>query len=225
MRFKVKDPLHSWRVTIKQAIELQNRLRGKLLLKNTFSKLETIGGADVSYSKEKDLLCGAIVVFSYPNLTLIDSATAWGRVSFPYIPGLLAFREGPILLRAFEKLRIKPDLMIFEGHGIAHPRGFGLASHLGLWLDLPSIGCAKKPLMRESQYPSLSRGSLVWVFRGGEKVGVILRTKDKVKPVFVSPGHRINLNSSVKIILSASRGYRMPEPLRKAHQLSKEKLI
>jgi len=213
-------PLHSWKVDKDEAIEIQNRLRSKLILKKAFSKLDTIGGADVSYSKEKDILCGAIAVFSYPELKLIDSTALRGRISFPYIPGLLAFREGPILLKAFEKLRIKPDLMIFEGHGIAHPRGFGLASHLGLWLDIPSIGCAKNPLVREFQSPTLFRGSVEWVSMGDRRVGAILRTKERVKPVFVSPGHRIDLETSIQIILAACRGYRMPEPLRKAHQLS-----
>lgn len=215
-------PLHPWKVTIEQAIEIQNHLRGKLLLKNSFSKLETIGGADVSYSKQKDMLCGAIAVFSYPGLTLIDSATARGKISFPYIPGLFAFREGPVLLKAFKKLRIKPDLIIFEGHGIAHPGGLGLASHLGLWLDLPTIGCAKSPLVRQFRSPALSRGSIQWVWIGDKKVGAILRTKDRVKPVFVSPGHRIDLKTSIQVILNTSRGYRIPEPLRKAHQLSRE---
>lgn len=217
----MKPPLHSWKLNIQQAIEIQNQLRSELLLKNTFSKLETIGGADVFYPKEKEILYGAIAVFSYPDLRLIDWATARGRVSFPYIPGLLAFREGPILLKVFERLRIKPDLMIFEGHGIAHPRGLGLASHLGLWLDLPSIGCAKSPLVREFKPPALFRGSVEWVLIGDKKVGAILRTKDKVKPVFVSPGHRIDLKTSIEVILNACRGYRMPEPLRKAHQLSR----
>jgi len=203
-----------------EAIEIQNRLRRKLVLKKAFSKLDTIGGADVSYPKEKDILCGAIAVFSYPELKLIDSNALRGRISFPYIPGLLAFREGPILLKAFEKLRIKPDLIIFEGHGIAHPRGLGLASHLGLWLDIPSIGCAKNPLVRKFQSPGLFRGSVKWVSMEDERVGAILRTKDRVKPVFVSPGHQIDLETSIQIILAACRGYRMPEPLRKAHQLS-----
>ncbi len=215
-------PLHSWKVNVEQAIEIQNRLRSKLLLKNSFSKLETIGGGDVSYSKEKDILSGAIAVFSYPGLTLIDAAKAWGKISFPYIPGLFAFREGPVLLKAFKKLRTKPDLMIFEGHGIAHPRGLGLASHLGLWLDLPTIGCAKSPLVRQFQSPALLRGSIQWVWIGDRKVGAILRTKDRVKPVFISPGHRIDLETSIQVILNACRGYRMPEPLRKAHQLSRE---
>ncbi len=203
-----------------EAIEIQNRLRSKLILKKAFSKLDTIGGADVSYSKKKDILCGAIAVFTYPELKLIDSTSVRGRISFPYIPGLLAFREGPILLKAFEMLRIKPNLMIFEGHGIAHPRGLGLASHLGLWLDIPSIGCAKSPLVREFQSPPLFRGSVEWVLMGDKRVGAILRTKDKVKPVFVSPGHRIDLETSIQIILTACRRYRIPEPLRKAHHLS-----
>ncbi|MGQ9509170.1 MAG: deoxyribonuclease V [Thermodesulfobacteriota bacterium] len=217
--------LHPWNVDIKKAIQIQSQLREKLLLKKDFKKVEKIGGADVSYSKGGELLYGAIVVFSYPEMDPIDSATAEGRISFPYIPGLLSFREGPILIQVFEKLRVKPDLMIFDGHGIAHPRTVGLASHLGLCLELPSIGCGKTPLIKNFQTPGPSKGSFEWIYLGQKKVGVALRTKEKVKPVFVSPGHRIDLKSSVQIILEACRGYRIPEPLRRAHILSKGKMI
>jgi len=154
--FKMK-PLHPWIVSIQQAIQIQNDLRTHLILKNTFSRLKTIGGADVAYSKDGKNLFGAMTVLSYPEMNPIDASTASGEISFPYIPGLFSFREGPILVKAFQGLRVKPDLMIFEGHGIAHPRGFGLASHLGLWLGIPSIGCARTSLLGEYQSPNISK--------------------------------------------------------------------
>lgn len=213
-------PLHPWDVSVKEAIQIQENLKNRLILKKTFSKLETIGGGDVAYSKNWNILVGAMVVLSFPEMKPIDMATACGESSFPYIPGLFSFRETPILIRAYQGLRVKPDLLILEGHGIAHPRRLGLASHLGLWLDLPTIGCAKTPLLKEFEPPGSSKGSFTWVYLRGEKVGAVLRTREGVKPVYVSPGHRIDLKTSIQIILSTCQGYRIPEPLRKAHHLS-----
>jgi deoxyribonuclease V len=213
-------PLHSWNVRIEEAVRIQDKLRDHVILEKSFSDLNTIGGGDVAYSKDHRFLAGAIAVLSYPEMRLIDGATACGEISFPYLPGLLSFREGPIMIRAFQKLNVKPQLMIFDGQGIAHPRGFGLASHLGLWLDLPSIGCAKTPLLKEFKAPEVSKGSYEWIHLRGKRVGAVLRTRQGVKPVFVSPGHRIDLPASIRIILEACRKYRIPEPLRKAHQLS-----
>ena len=147
-------------------------------------------------------------------------ATADGKIPFPYIPTLLSFREGPILIKIFQRLKIKPDVMIFDGQGIAHPRKMGLASHMGLWFGLPSIGCAKTPLLDKFVSPEVSKGSYEWIRRGREKVGAVLRTKEKIKPLFVSPGHLIDLSTSIQLILESCRGFRIPEPLRKAHQLA-----
>ncbi|MBM4308032.1 MAG: endonuclease V [Deltaproteobacteria bacterium] len=212
--------LHPWEVSEEEATQIQNDLRPHLILKNTFSRLKTIGGADVAYSKDGKNLFGAVTVLSYPEMNPIDASTASGEISFPYIPGLFSFREGPILVKAFQGLRVKPDLMIFEGHGIAHPRGLGLASHLGLWLGIPSIGCARTSLLGEYQSPEISKGSYEWVYLGKKKVGAALRTRQGVKPVFVSPGHRIDLVNSVRIVLATCQRYRTPEPLRKAHYLT-----
>src|SRR4030042_2771244 len=217
-------PLHPWKVSIEKAIRIQENLKGRLILKKTFSSLKTIGGADVAYSINKNSFFGAIVVLSYPEMKLIDNATAQGKISFPYIPGLFSFREGPILVKVFQGLKVKPDLMIFEGHGIAHPGGLGLASHMGLWFNLPSIGCARTPLLKEFDSPALSRGSFEWIFLKGKKVGAVVRTRQGVKPVFVSPGHRIDLMTSIRIVLATCQRYRIPEPLRKAHQISREML-
>jgi deoxyribonuclease V len=213
--------LHPWKVSIDEAIRIQETLRERIILKKTFSELRHIGGGDVGYSKNKNLLLGAIAVFSFPEMEMFDSATACGKISFPYIPGFLSFREGPILIKAFKQLKIKPDLMIFEGQGIAHPREFGLASHLGLWLDLPSIGCTKTPLLDSCVPPGTSKGNYNSILKEGKEVGAVLRTREGVKPLFISPGHRIDLPAAIQIILSTCPEFRMPEPLRKAHQLTR----
>ena len=218
------NPLHSWNVSVEEAIQIQESLKDRVILKKTFSKVRTIGGGDVAYSKTGDGLFGVIVVLSFPDLELLDIATANGKVSFPYIPTLLSFREGPILIKTFQRLKIKPDVMIYDGQGIAHPRGIGLASHMGLWLNLPSIGCAKTPLLDEFISPGSSKGSFEWIQREGKEVGAVLRTKDKVKPLFVSPGHRIDLITSVQLILESCQGFRFPEPLRRAHQATRNML-
>ncbi len=215
-------PLHPWNVGVQEAIRIQEILRDRVVLKKTFSKVTTVGGGDASYSKKGDLVFGAIVVLSFPEMEVMECATGEGKILFPYLPGLLSFREGPILIEAFQKLRLKPDVMIYDGQGIAHPRGMGLASHMGLWLDLPSIGCAKTPLLDEFVPPGPLKGSFEWIRRGGEKAGAVLRTRDHVKPLFISPGHRIDFSTSNQIVLRSCKGFRFPEPLRKAHQLAEQ---
>jgi len=214
------NPLHSWNVSVGEAIRIQEALKDRIILKKTFSKITTIGGGDAAYSKNGNLLFGAIVVLSFPEMEVVDIATADGKTLFHYIPGLLSFREGPILVKTFQKLRLKPDVIIFDGQGIAHPRGMGLASHMGLWFDLPSIGCAKTSLVGEFVFPGPLRGSVEWIRREGKKVGAVLRTRDSVKPLFISPGHRIDFATSNQLILESCKGFRFPEPLRKAHQLA-----
>ncbi len=214
------NPLHSWKVTVKEAILIQEGLKDKIILKKDFSKVETVGGGDVAYSKNGDRLFGAITVLSFHDMEVLDMATTDGKIPFPYVPGLLSFREGPILIKTFEKLKRRPDVMVFDGQGIAHPRRMGLASHIGLWLDFPAIGCAKTPLLKDFVSPALTKGSFEWIRHEGNKVGAVLRTKEKVKPLFVSPGHRIDLTTSIQLILESCRGFRIPEPLRRAHQAS-----
>ena len=214
-------PLHSWHVNVEEAIQIQEALKERIILKRTFSRIRTMGGGDVAYSESENFLFGAIVVLSYPDMRIVDIATTETKVSFPYVPTLLSFRECPILIKVFQNLKIKPDVMIYDGQGIAHPRGMGLASHMGLWFDIPSIGCAKTPLLREFVSPGPSKGSFGWIRREGKKVGAVLRTRENVKPLFVSPGHRIDLSTSIRLILASCRGFRIPEPLRKAHQISR----
>jgi deoxyribonuclease V len=150
----------------------------------------------------------------------IEEVTVQRRAEFPYIPGLLSFREMPALLAAFEKLRARPDVIIYDGHGIAHPRGFGIASHLGVLLDVSTIGCAKKRLVGEHEEPGPERGSQVPLILDGRTIGTVLSTRSNVKPVFVSIGHRIGLRSAVRLVLESGGGYRLPEPTRRAHLLS-----
>jgi deoxyribonuclease V len=216
-----QQDLHSWNVSVNEAIRIQETLREKIVLKNTSSGFRSIGGGDVGYAQDRNLLLGAVVVLSFPELELLDLSRVHGKIPFPYIPGLLSFREGPVLIEAMKKLKVKPDVMIYEGQGIAHPRGCGLASHLGLWFDLPSIGCTKTPLLRGLISPDISRESFEWIEREGEKVGAVLRTREGVKPVFVSPGHRIDLAASIQIVLAACRRFRIPEPLRMAHRMAR----
>jgi len=216
--------LHSWKVSVEEAIQIQKALRDRLILKNTLKEVRRIGGGDVAYPKDRNFLFAAVVVLSFPKMETIEIVTARGEIPFPYIPGLLSFREAPILIKAFQQLEIKPDVMIYDGQGIAHPRGFGLASHMGLWLDLPAIGCTKTPLVGDFIYPGSSKGSFELIQKEGKEVGAVLRTREKVKPLFVSPGHRIDLQMSIQIILTTCSRFRIPEPLRKAHQASRNML-
>ncbi len=221
---QTQTDLHSWDVRVDEAVRIQETLRQRLVLESTFSELKAVGGGDVGYSGEGGRLVGVIVVLSFPEMELLDSASAHGDASFPYIPGLLSFREGPVLIEAMNRLKTRPDVMIYEGQGIAHPWGFGLASHLGLWFDIPSIGCTKKPLLRNLVSPGGSRGSFEWIEREGEKVGAALRTREGVKPVFVSPGHRVDLARSIQIVLATCPKFRIPEPLRRAHHLTRQNI-
>ena len=210
--------LHSWNVSLNEVIRIQEKLRSRLILKRTFTEVETVGGGDVAYSKEGHRLYAAVAVLSFPDLETVETATAAGVSSFPYVPGLFGLREGPILIEAFQRLRKRPDAMIFDGQGTAHPRGFGLASHIGLWLNTPSIGCAKTALFGDFVSPGSSRGSHEPIRKDGTEIGAVLRTKENVRPLFVSPGHRIDLLTSIEIVLNACRRFRTPEPLRRAHR-------
>lgn len=210
---------HSWKVSPQEAIRIQEKLRKRLKLRAPKAPFKTVAGADVSYSRTDEKLFAAFLIFSYPDLTLLETAAARGRSSFPYIPGLLSFREAPILLKAFSKLERHPDVILIDGQGIAHPRSMGIATHLGLLLDLPSIGCAKSRLYGKEAEPGPEQGSFVPLLEGEQTLGMIVRTRTGVKPVYVSPGHRMDMEDSVKTVLSLCRGYRIPEPLRQAHIL------
>lgn len=183
-------------------------------------EIRLIAGVDASY--HQGTILAATVLFEYPALEIVDQAVAEMPVDFPYIPGLLSFREAPAILAALGQLSRSPDVLIVDGHGLAHTRRFGLACHLGLWLDLPSIGCAKSILVGELEPLGSEAGSTAQLISDGEILGVALRTRKDVNPVYLSIGHRVDLESAVQINLACNVGYRLPEPTRQAHILAKE---
>jgi deoxyribonuclease V len=211
--------LHSWDLTPGEAIEVQKRLRNLVRIEPLAREVHTIAGADISFNKFSEIVYAGIVVLSLPDLQIIESAGVRSVTKFPYVPGLLSFRETPSVLEAWEKLKTKPDVLMLDGQGIAHPRRFGIACHVGLLLDLPTIGCAKSILVGKHGELGLEAGSRSPLIDRGEQVGVALRTKDKVSPVYVSPGHLIDLDSAVDLVLRSTGKYRQPEPTRQAHLL------
>lgn len=215
--------LHDWDLNPRQAVALQRELARQVRLTPTVAESPTtVAGVDVSYEKHGDHFFAAVVVLDFASLTVIDQAWADGRVDFPYIPGLLSFRELPVLLAAFRRLKTVPDLVLVDGQGIAHPRRIGLASHLGLWLNLPTVGCAKSRLCGVHDEPGAKRGAAAPLRLGEEIVGMVLRTRERVKPLYVSPGHLLDVDSVTRLTLACTRRYRMPEPTRLAHHLTNQ---
>jgi deoxyribonuclease V len=211
------QPLHSWNLTAAEAVALQKELAGRVDVRAPLTHCQLIAGADVSYNRFSSTFYASVVVLRFDDCTIVETQEAVQEVAFPYVPGLLSFREAPVLLEAFAKVQAEPDAVMFDGQGIAHPRRLGLASHMGLWLNRPCVGCAKSLLTGRFKEPGNKAGSLAPLIDNGEVVGDVVRTKDGVKPVFVSPGHRIDLPSAVRLVLATSRGYRLPEPTRQAH--------
>jgi len=208
---------HNWQVTVSQAQEIQKGLASQLSLKNEISHPRFIAGVDISHPDSKGVARGAVVVLGYPELTLIEVQIAEGKPTFPYVPGLLSFRESPLILAACEKLAINPDLILVDGQGIAHPRRFGLASHLGLLLDTPSIGCAKSLLWGKHQPVDYPVGSYKEIFDGAEVIGAALRTKAGMNPIYVSIGHKVDLPTAIYWVKQSCQNHRLPEPTRLAH--------
>ena len=211
-----------WDVDVQSAMRIQQRLRHRLSFNDGFAfrNIRWVAGADVAYATAGDAIFGAVVVLNFPQLSVAEEIQVKRQIKFPYIPGLLSFREAPVLIEAFAMLQRRPDVILFDGQGIAHPRGFGLASHLGLLLGIPSVGCAKTRLVGDHDPVARSRGSFSWLLLEGRKVGAVVRTRADVKPVFVSPGDKISLRTAVRLVLTTCGSYRLPEPIRRAHQLS-----
>jgi len=209
---------HAWQLTPEQAIALQNKLRALVSIEPLPAVIHSVGGVDVSF--RADRARAALVVLAYPSLQAVDSATAEVELSFPYIPGLLSFRELPAVLAALERVGQLPDVLMVDGQGIAHPRRFGIASHLGVLLDRPTIGVAKSPLVGSYAPPAESVGSTAEIWHAGEVVGLALRTRLRSKPLIISVGHRADLPTAVQLVMACTRGYRLPEPTRLAHQLA-----
>ncbi|MEE9218058.1 MAG: deoxyribonuclease V [Acidobacteriota bacterium] len=208
---------HRWNLSFKQAARLQRRLRQQLRLQPPGRRIRRVAGADVAYDGNGETLVAAVATFLLPELTLEELVCARDRVRFPYVPGYLSFREVPVVLRAMRRLRRRPDLLLCDGQGWAHPRRFGLACHLGLLLDLPTIGVAKSILVGSHRDPAQRRGSRAALLDRGEIVGTALRTRAGVRPVYISPGHRCDLPWSTRQVLACCRGFRLPEPVRRAH--------
>jgi len=211
---------HSWDLTTREAVELQGQLAQKVVAETTFdpARIETVAGVDVGM--EGKLARAAVVVLDYSRLEPVDWAVAEVKIVFPYVPGLLTFREGPGVLAALERLTVWPDVLIFDGHGQAHPRRVGLASHMGILLDRPSVGCAKSRLTGEHEEPGDEVGNWAPLRDRGEVIGAVLRTRAGVRPVFVSVGHRVDLPTAIDLVLGCGRGYRLPETTRYAHQVA-----
>jgi len=207
--------LHSWEVSPQEAIKIQKDLKSKISLKKSFSKIDKIAGADVSYYQNK--MIAGVIIFEFPNLKAIEKQSFISPVNFPYIPGLLTFREGPSILAAFKKIKNEPDIILFDGQGIAHPRRMGIATHLGLFLDRPTIGCAKSRLSGKYTSVGEGKGDYALLKEGEEVLGAVLRTRRGVKPIFVSPGYKIDLPNSIEIVLKCVVKYRLPLPVREAH--------
>jgi deoxyribonuclease V len=207
-------------VSTARARELQLELASHVVRRNQFEKISTIAGADISLSDRVGY--AAVIVYSFPKLQEIERASAVGNLNFPYVPGLLSFREIPLLREAFAKLKRQPDLIIVDGQGIAHPRRIGIASHLGLALDIPTIGSAKSLLVGEYQRPHQERGSTSPLMDGSDRIGTVLRTRAGVSPLFISIGHRVDLRTAVKYVLKCSDGFRLPKPQRLADQWTKQ---
>jgi deoxyribonuclease V len=205
---------HAWDVDAGQAIAIQRELAGKVVREGDPGEVRFIAGVDMSAS---GVARAAVVVLSYPELELVEVARAEKPLAFPYVPGLLSFREGPAVLAAFSLLKQEPDLIMFDGQGIAHPRRIGIASHIGVLLDKPSIGVAKSLFVGRGPEPDAEAGSWTELSDKGEVIGATVRTKRNVKPLYVSIGHRISLPLAVEWVLRTTRGYRLPEPTRQAH--------
>jgi len=211
------ERLHSWQLGPSQALDMQRRLAAQVSRSGKVTAPQFIAGVDIAVGRAQGTATGAVVVLKYPELRLVETKVVNGKLDFPYIPGLLSFRESPLTLAACERLTITPDLILVDGQGIAHPRRIGLASHLGLFLDTPTVGCAKSLLCGRHEVPGDKPGSYAEVVDEGEIIGVALRTKLGVKPVYVSIGHKVDLQTAIYWALECCCGYRLPEPTRLAH--------
>ncbi len=213
--------LHAWNLSPSEAVALQRRLAERLISAPAPQRLNLVAGADAAYDLKANLVIAGVIVWDLVRGRVEDQSLAWSRINFPYVSGLLTFREGPALIKALAELKIEPDVVLFDGQGQAHPRRLGLAAHLGLWLERPTIGCAKSLLFGRfgPLGPERGLGAEIRHPTTGQVIGRALRTRRGVKPVFVSPGQRAELDWSCDLILSLALKFRLPEPLRAAHHL------
>jgi deoxyribonuclease V len=214
--------IHAWDLKPAEAAALQAKLARQVVRQSRIrpEDITRLAGIDAGYHNK--MAYAAVVVLNLTDLKVLETATAARPISFPYVPGLLSFREAPAVLQALDKLKSAPDLLLIDGQGIAHPRRFGIASHIGLLTGIPSVGCAKTRLLGDYDEPQRERGNMAYLKENGETLGAVVRTRTGVKPVFVSIGHLMDLNDSIRIILKSCRGYRLPEPIRMADHLSRD---
>jgi deoxyribonuclease V len=220
----VMKPKHRvrWNLTPRQAARTQERLRHRIELRDRLGLVRYVAGTDLAFDPKTNLAFAGVIVYRFPQMCEVERAWARRKLRFPYVPGLLSFRESPILLAALARLKIEPDVILVDGHGLAHPRRFGIACHLGLLLDKPTIGCAKSLLVGEHRNPASRAGSTTPLFFRGAKVGVVLRTRTAVKPIYVTQGHRVSLSTALKIVRSCLDGFRIPKPTREADRYVRE---
>lgn len=216
---RIAAPPHAWDVTPAAAVGLQHELKTRVRtdIPVLLERVRLVAGVDVSAAKDDPLLTAGIVVWDRETGRLVETVSAQMPGTFPYVPGLLSFREIPVLLLAVEKLTLEPDVWLVDGHGIAHPRRLGIAAHLGVLIDRPAVGVAKSRLTGTFAGPAPVAGSTAPLTDKGETIGTVLRSKERSNPLFVSPGHRIDLPSAVQVVRACLRGYRLPEPTRLAH--------
>ncbi len=205
-----------------EAVDIQRKLAKRVLQNPFVGEIRFVAGADVHPIGRAGPLRAVVPVLSFPLLEVVEDCFVEMRPRFPYVPGLLSFREGPPLLECFKKLKTRPQAALFDGQGVAHPRGFGLASHLGVLLELPTIGCAKSRLYGSCTEPDDKKGATTDILDGeGRVIGAVLRTRENVRPVYVSVGHKVSLGQAVAVVMACVTRYRIPEPLRRAHSLAK----
>lgn len=210
--------LHNWNLSLPQAKALQSKLASQIEITRITTEIKLIAGIDCAFTDKGSKIIAVVVVLSFPDLKIIETTFAIEEVTMPYVPGLLSFREAPACIKAVEKLNITPDIFMVDGQGIAHPRRLGIASHLGLFFNKPTIGCAKSRLIGSFEYPSAEKGTFTPLFDKDQIIGSVLRTKKNIKPLFISVGHKCNLDDAIKITLQSTTKYRLPQPTRIAHE-------
>lgn len=219
-----QTPLHEWNLEPAAAIALQHELAQRIVLEDRLGEVHFVAGVDMAINENNGMAHAAVVLLTFPEMEIVERHIYEEPIRMPYIPGLLSFREAPCVLGAFHKLHQRPDLVMVDGMGIAHPRRIGIASHLGLWLNIPTIGCGKSLLTGKYDKAALSEeaGSWVPLIDKKEVIGAVVRTRTRVNPMFISPGHLISVQTSIDYVLKCGRGYRLPEPTRLADKLSKD---
>ncbi len=216
-----KEPLHAWTLKPDEAIALQKELAERLVLEDQAGEVHTVAGVDMAINEQNGMARAAVVLLSFPEMEMLEQHVYEEPIRMEYIPGLLSFRELPCILGAFAQLKRSPDLVMVDGQGIAHPRRLGIAAHLGLWIEQPTIGCAKSILVGHHEEVGEEAGAWVPLIYRGKIIGAAVRTRSRVKPMIISPGNHISLETSIRYVRECARGYRLPEPTRLADKLSK----